>query len=150
MTLLDRIAPQAAARTLSTEQSRRTAIIDIGSNSIRLVVYDGPRRLPFTLFNEKIMAGLGAQLSGNGRIGEEAMERALVALERFERLCTEMAVDEVRCVANGRGARCDQRQGTDRARGEAGLDVQLLTGEEEGIASAYGLLGHARRRRHHG
>jgi exopolyphosphatase/guanosine-5'-triphosphate,3'-diphosphate pyrophosphatase len=140
MTLLDRIAPQTTGRTLSTEQSRRTAIIDIGSNSIRLVVYDGPRRLPFTLFNEKIMAGLGAQLSGNGRIGQEAMERALVALERFERLCTEMAVDEVRCVATA--AVRDAVNGgelIERA-GEAGLDVKLLTGEEEGIASAYGLL----------
>ncbi len=130
MTLLDRIAPLAIARTLVAEQSRRTAIIDIGSNSIRLVVYDGPRRLPFILFNEKVMAGLGAQLSTNGRIGDEAMERALVALERFERLCGEMAVDELRCVATAavrdavNGAELIERAG------EIGLNVQLLTGEE--------------------
>ena len=61
----------------------RTAIIDIGSNSIRLVVYDGPRRIPFILFNEKVMAGLGAALSKTGQIEEPAMERGLVALARF-------------------------------------------------------------------
>ena len=140
MTLLDRIAPQDRPQARAGRQSRRTAIIDIGSNSIRLVVYDGPRRLPFTLFNEKIMAGLGAQLSGNGRIGGEAMERALVALERFERLCTDMAVDEVRCVATA--AVRDAANGPEliRRAAEAGLEVQLLTGEQEGIASAHGLL----------
>jgi exopolyphosphatase/guanosine-5'-triphosphate,3'-diphosphate pyrophosphatase len=140
MTLLDRIAPQAGPRTRAAVHSRRTAIIDIGSNSIRLVVYDGPRRLPFTLFNEKIMAGLGAQLSGNGRIGEEAMERALVALERFERLCTDMAVDEVRCVATAAVRDASNGMELIERAGEIGLDVKLLTGEEEGIASAHGLL----------
>jgi exopolyphosphatase/guanosine-5'-triphosphate,3'-diphosphate pyrophosphatase len=140
MTLLDRIAPQAGPRTRAAVQSRRTAIIDIGSNSIRLVVYDGPRRLPFTLFNEKIMAGLGAQLSGNGRIAEEAMERALVALERFERLCAEMAVDEVRCVATAAVRDASNGMELIERAGEIGLDVKLLTGEEEGIASAHGLL----------
>jgi len=140
MTLLDRIAPHITPRTLGVEQSRRTAIIDIGSNSIRLVVYDGPRRLPFTLFNEKVMAGLGAQLTSSGRIGDEAMERALVALERFERLCAEMAVDEIRCVATA--AVRDAANGAEliERAGEIGLDVELLTGEEEGIASAFGLL----------
>ena len=140
MTLLDRIAPQTARRTLAAEQSRRTAIIDIGSNSIRLVVYDGPRRLPFILFNEKIMAGLGAQLSQNGRIGEEAMERALVALERFERLCGEMAVDELRCVATAAVREAQNGLELIQRASEIGLDVRLLTGEEEGMASAYGLL----------
>lgn len=140
MTLLDRIAPQAAARARAAAENRRTAIIDIGSNSIRLVVYDGPRRLPFTLFNEKIMAGLGAQLSSNGRIGDESMARALVALERFARLCSEMDVDDVRCVATA--AVRDAVNGMEliERASEIGLNVQLLTGEEEGIASAFGLL----------
>lgn len=140
MTLIDRIAPRASTRRLPVDQRRRTAIIDIGSNSIRLVVYDGARRLPFTLFNEKVMAGLGAELSSSGLIGTEAMERALVALERFSRLCGEMAVDELRCVATA--AVRDARNGGEliaRAK-DIGLSVQLLSGEEEGIASAHGLL----------
>jgi len=140
MTLLDRITPLVAARALTVEHSRRIAIIDIGSNSIRLVVYDGPHRLPFVLFNEKVMAGLGAQLSTNGRISDEAMERAIVALGRFERLCSEMMVDQLICVATAavrdavNGAELIERAA------DIGLDVQLLSGQEEGATSAYGLL----------
>ena len=74
---------RAAAQTMATSPqpaTARTAIIDIGSNSVRLVVYDGPRRLPFILFNEKVMAGLGASLARTGRIEEEPMERGLRAI----------------------------------------------------------------------
>src|SRR3546814_14554183 len=52
----------------------RVAIIDIGSNSIRLVVYQGPPRLPQVLFNEKVMAGLGRGLASRSeerRVGKE-------------------------------------------------------------------------------
>jgi len=119
---------------------RRTAIIDIGSNSIRLVVYDGPQRIPFTLFNEKVMAGLGADMGNSGRIGAEAMDRGIAALERFARLCVEMAVDHLSVVATA--AVRDASNGPEfvaRA-AELGLDVRVLSGEEEGLASAHGLL----------
>ena len=56
---LSAAAPRRAA-------SGRVGIIDIGSNSIRLVVYDGPARIPSILFNEKVMAGLGAGLARDG------------------------------------------------------------------------------------
>jgi exopolyphosphatase/guanosine-5'-triphosphate,3'-diphosphate pyrophosphatase len=140
MTLFARSAPRATIRGLRPDQSRRTAIIDIGSNSVRLVVYDGPARLPFTLFNEKIMAGLGAQLASSGLIGEEAMERAVAALSRFARLCMDMEVDELRCVATA--AVRDARNGPDLiAQAEKiGLTVELLTGIDEGLTSAMGLL----------
>lgn len=139
--MLSRVRAMAETMATSPEPATaRSAIIDIGSNSVRLVVYDGPRRIPFILFNEKVMAGLGAQLSDDGRIGDEAMERALVALERFARLCTEMAVDELRCVATA--AVRDASNGADliERASEIGLNVQLLSGEDEGIASAHGLL----------
>jgi exopolyphosphatase/guanosine-5'-triphosphate,3'-diphosphate pyrophosphatase len=53
----------------------RTAIIDIGSNSVRLVVYQGPARLPATLFNEKVMAGLGRGLAATGSIASRRDQR---------------------------------------------------------------------------
>ena len=93
---------RAAAQTMATSPqpaTARTAIIDIGSNSVRLVVYDGPRRLPFILFNEKVMAGLGASLARTGRIEEEPMERGLRAIGRFAHLCQDMKVAHIRCVA---------------------------------------------------
>ena len=140
MTLLDRIAPRPLPRALPGGPSVRTAIIDIGSNSIRLVVYDGPRRLPFILFNEKVMAGLGADMGSTGRIGEEAMARGLDALERFARLSTEMAVDEVCCVATAAVREAaNGAELVEQAR-EIGLDVRVLSGQEEGVTSAMGLL----------
>jgi len=52
---------------------RRAAIIDIGSNSVRLVVYGGPARAPFPLYNEKLLAGLGKGLDQGGALSERAM-----------------------------------------------------------------------------
>ena len=77
----------------------RTAIIDIGSNSIRLVVYQGPARLPATLFNEKVLAGLGRSLAQTGAIDAEAMAAAEAALGRFAALVRELRCDTVRTVA---------------------------------------------------
>jgi exopolyphosphatase/guanosine-5'-triphosphate,3'-diphosphate pyrophosphatase len=140
MTLLDRLARRPMQSMLRGPQFRRTAIIDIGSNSIRLVVYDGPRRIPFTLFNEKVMAGLGADMGRTGRIGDQAMMRGIAALARFARLCTEMAVDQLTCVATA--AVRDASNGAEfiaRA-ADISLEVRVLSGEEEGRASAHGLL----------
>jgi exopolyphosphatase / guanosine-5'-triphosphate,3'-diphosphate pyrophosphatase len=134
---------RAIAETMATSPEHanaRTAIIDIGSNSVRLVVYDGPRRIPFTLFNEKVMAGLGASLGKTGRIEPEAMERGLRAVGRFAHLCREMEVQDVRCVATA--AVRDAANGEEfilRARA-MGLKVELLSGAQEAIAAAHGVL----------
>lgn len=122
------------------QDARRTAIIDIGSNSVRLVVYDGPSRIPFILFNEKVMAGLGASLGATGRMDGDAMERGLTALARFRLLCAEMAVSQLRCVATA-AVREASNGGEFLARARAiGLDVEILSGEEEGIASGHGVI----------
>jgi exopolyphosphatase/guanosine-5'-triphosphate,3'-diphosphate pyrophosphatase len=118
----------------------RTAIIDIGSNSIRLVVYDGPRRIPFILFNEKVMAGLGASLAKTGAIEESAMKRGLTALARFNQLCREMDVDEVRCVATAAVREASNGPLFMRRATDLGLAIRLLSGEEEAQAAAYGVL----------
>jgi exopolyphosphatase/guanosine-5'-triphosphate,3'-diphosphate pyrophosphatase len=58
-------------------------VVDIGSNSVRLVVYDGLRRAPAPIFNEKILCGLGKGLAISGRLNEQSIVRALAALRRF-------------------------------------------------------------------
>lgn len=134
---------RAIAQTMATSPEpakARTAIIDIGSNSVRLVVYDGPRRIPFILFNEKVMAGLGASLGKTGRIEPEAMDRGLRAIGRFAHLCREMQVEVVRCVATA-AVRDAENGGEFIARAKAmGLTVELLTGAQEAIAAGYGVL----------
>lgn len=118
----------------------RSAIIDIGSNSVRLVVYDGPRRIPFILFNEKVMAGLGASLGKTGMIEPGAMKRSLAALARYKHLCEEMGVAALRCVATA--AVRDASNGREfLVRAKAlGLEVELLSGAQEGAASGYGVI----------
>ena len=75
------------------------AIIDIGSNSVRLVVYEGAERMPAPVFNEKVMAGLGTGLAETGRLGAEQMGNALASLARFRLLLDHMKVKRARVVA---------------------------------------------------
>lgn len=117
-----------------------SAIIDIGSNSIRLVVYDGPERAPAILFNEKMMAGLGRSLGETGAIDERAMADAVEALTRFGMLAKAMKITRMRTVATA--AVREASNGAELiARAEAlGLSVELLSGEQEAEAAALGVL----------
>ena len=133
--LLDR--PEAAPQLAHPP---RQAIIDIGSNSIRLVVYGGPPRIPATLFNEKVMAGLGRSLDATGAIPAQSIEAAVRALARFKRLADMMKLDQLRTVATA-AVRDASNGGELLSRAAAlGLDVELLTGEQEAEAAALGVL----------
>ena len=66
---------------MTTDQ--RQAIVDIGSNSIRLVVFGGPLRAPSVLFNEKLLAGLGRGVVALGRLDPDSVQSALSGLARF-------------------------------------------------------------------
>ncbi|HEX8302437.1 Ppx/GppA family phosphatase [Sphingomonas sp.] len=125
---------------MSTPASPRVAIIDIGSNSVRLVVYQGPARLPAILFNEKVMAGLGKGLADTGAIDSGSLAMARGALARFARLAREMKVDELRTVATA--AVRDASNGGElvKAAEKLGLKVEVLSGEEEATASGMGVL----------
>lgn len=119
---------------------RRAAVIDIGSNSVRLVVYEGPRRIPAVIFNEKVAAGLGRGLSVDGRIADADAERGLMALRRFATLARAMAVDELQCVATAAVRDAANGQAfVDRAAHE-GLEIRLLSGDEEARAAGHGVL----------
>ncbi len=116
------------------------AIIDIGSNSIRLVVYEGGGRSPAILFNEKIMAGLGRGLGKTGLLDPQAVERALAALARFRLLAQDIGAATLRTVATA--AVRDARNGPEfmaRLAG-IGLEVELLPGAEEAALSGHGVL----------
>ena len=62
------------------------SVVDIGSNSVRLVIYEGLSRAPTILFNEKVLCGLGKGLGSSGRMDQEGVDRALTALRRFKAL----------------------------------------------------------------
>ena len=115
-------------------------IIDIGSNSIRLVIYEGEGRIPSILFNEKIMAGLGKGLGKTGLLDADAVQRTLLALARFRRLAEDMGVIKLRTVATA--AVRDASNGPDfMARlADIGLPVELLPGSAEASLAGYGVL----------
>ena len=115
-------------------------IIDIGSNSIRLVIYEGEGRIPSILFNEKIMAGLGKGLGKTGLLDAQAVDRTLGALKRFRRLAQDMGVVKLRTVATA--AVRDASNGPDfiMRLAEIGLPVELLPGTAEASLAGHGVL----------
>ncbi len=131
--------PLLAAVT-DTAAAGRVGIIDIGSNSIRLVVYDGPARIPAILFNEKVMAGLGAGLARDGRLDAEAIDRGLSALARFARLAAQMDVSSLRTVATAAVREASNGAAFLARIREIGLQVELLSGEDEALMAGYGVL----------
>lgn len=132
--------PFRKASTQAPAASSRVAIIDIGSNSVRLVVYDGTARLPAILFNEKVMAGLGRSLAATGSIDEAALTMATTALARFASLAREMAVDTIRTVATAAVRDASNGEQLIAIARSLGLEVELLSGEAEALAAGYGVL----------
>ena len=69
-------------------------VIDIGSNSVRLVVYEGAVRSPTPIFNEKVLCGLGRAVGSTGHLGSDSVERALAALTRFRAIARVLRRDD--------------------------------------------------------
>ncbi|ACL60384.1 Ppx/GppA phosphatase [Methylobacterium nodulans ORS 2060] len=117
------------------------AIVDIGSNSVRLVAYSGLSRAPTPLYNEKLLCGLGRNVLTTGRLHEEGVRRALQALARFRELCRTIQVGRTFVLATA--AARDAENGPDFLRAaEAawGQPVELLSGRREAELSAYGVI----------
>jgi exopolyphosphatase/guanosine-5'-triphosphate,3'-diphosphate pyrophosphatase len=125
---------------MAVPRAPRTAIIDIGSNSVRLVVYQGPARLPAILFNEKVMAGLGRGLAATGAIDPTALTKARVALARFASLAHEMGVTALRTVATAAVRDAANGQELIDCAESLGLEVEILSGEQEATAAGEGVL----------
>ena len=117
-----------------------TAIVDIGSNSVRLVVYDGPSRAPAIVFNEKVMAGLGSGLEKGGALTPASVRIALRGLARFCAITDAMNVSHVRTVATA--AVRDARNGATfvAAANRLGIKIEVLSGEEEARAAGLGVI----------
>jgi exopolyphosphatase/guanosine-5'-triphosphate,3'-diphosphate pyrophosphatase len=118
----------------------RRAIIDIGSNSVRLVVYGGAPRAPIVLYNEKFAAGLGRGVLATGALDDANSEAALDVLARFAVLVKQMEITSLQVVATA--AVRDAANGADfLLRVKAlGLPAVLLGGDEEAITSGYGVI----------
>ncbi|EIM28487.1 exopolyphosphatase [Microvirga lotononidis] len=120
---------------------RPVAIIDIGSNSVRLVAYEGLSRAVTPIYNEKVLCGLGRHVATTGRLDDEAVDRALRALARFRVLCDTMHVSEVFVLATAAARDASNGPAFLEAAAEAcGQPISLLSGAEEARASALGVI----------
>lgn len=117
------------------------AVIDIGSNTVRLVVYSGSRRVPEVWLNERVTARLGRDLAETGAMPEKAVDYALSALARYAAIIEDLEIEDVQTVATA--AVRDASNGPEflRRTAELGLKPQLLSGEEEARGSAFGVIG---------
>ncbi|MHA6262743.1 Ppx/GppA family phosphatase [Arenibacterium sp. CAU 1754] len=126
----------ASARALS-----RVGVIDIGSNSVRLVVFDGAARSPAYFYNEKIMCALGAGMSDTGHLNPQGRVRALSAIRRFQHLAQGLNLPPLTAVATAavRDA-TDGPEFREEVLRETGLRIWVIDGEEEARLSAQGVL----------
>ncbi|WP_168183947.1 Ppx/GppA family phosphatase [Pseudoruegeria sp. SK021] len=128
------------ARILSRQQAHY-GVIDIGSNSLRLVVYDDLSRAPFPRFNEKSMVALGAGIDADGNFTEDAIRRALHAVVRLHAIAKAMQVDRIDVLATEATRRAGNGADLIRAiRDKTGLQPRILTGEEEATFTATGVI----------
>lgn len=117
------------------------AVIDIGSNSVRMVIYYMEGRFPVPMVNDKVMCGLGRGLAQSRRLHEEGVRRALGALRRFRAVADAMGVGRARAVATA--AVRDAENGADfiaEAQRISGFAIDVLSGEEEAVLAARGVL----------
>ena len=117
------------------------AIVDIGSNSVRLVVYEGLSRSPTVLFNEKVLCGLGSGLAETGLLNPTGVERALATLRRFRALADQAQSESMHILAT---AAAREAKNGPAFVGEAErllrTKVHVLTGKEEAYYAALGIV----------
>lgn len=129
-----------AARTPSTAP-HRVGVIDMGSNSVRMVVFDRATRSPAIFYNEKVLCGLGETLATDGRLSAKGREQASAALERFKALAGRMKLGAMDVIATA--AVRDAEDGADfvaEIEQRVGLKIRVASGADEARLSAQGVL----------
>ncbi len=130
----------SATPNSTASPSGPVAVIDIGSNSIRLLVYEAAVRSPTPLFNEKVLVGLGRKMATTGRLGDRPMERALLALRRFRAVATQIGARHFFAVATEAVRRAENgRDFIMRAEAACGCAIRVIDGREEAQLAADGV-----------
>ncbi|MFZ5962785.1 hypothetical protein ACOXXX_07510 [Thalassococcus sp. BH17M4-6] len=142
------VTPHFDPRTIEIDTARFQAreaehygVIDVGSNSMRLVVYDDLSRAPFPRFNEKSLVALGDGIDDDGHFTQDTMDRAVHAMLRFRAISDAMGVTRVDVIATEAMRRA--KNGPDliaRIKAETGFSPRLLSGEEEATYAAFGVI----------
>lgn len=127
--------------THSSTVTRRIGVIDLGSNTLRLVVYDVPDRMPVPMFNEKAECRLAEGLAESGHLSKTGVEKAMRSLRRFIRLAHAMGAETLDIVATAAVREAsDGNEFVRRIEQEFTVNVTVLSGAEEAELSALGLI----------
>lgn len=130
----------------AADNATDAAVIDVGSNSVRLVVYRLEGRAIWTVYNEKVLAGLGREMRRTGKLSVTGVESAMAALRRFKAV-----LDAINPGAIYTAATAAVREAKDgpafvaRVKAETGLELRVLSGEEEARFAALGVVAGAPR-----
>lgn len=125
----------------SARALERVGVVDVGSNSVRMVIFDGAARSPAYFYNEKVMAGLGQGLAQTGKLNPEGKRRALAALKRFALLARGMQLPPLTCVATAAVREAEDGPEFQKlVERETGLKLWVIDGQEEARLSAQGVL----------
>jgi exopolyphosphatase/guanosine-5'-triphosphate,3'-diphosphate pyrophosphatase len=139
-------SPKKQSKPVETAQGRldhgpAVAVIDIGSNSVRLVVYEGMARSPTPIFNEKVLAGLGREVQSTGLLAPDAVAEALSALTRFRALCDTLQVGRVFGIATAACRDADNGKAfIDEAERICRIKIDILSGRREAELAALGVV----------
>lgn len=134
-------ASNGSAPQTSSGESGRVGIIDVGSNSIRLVVYERASRAPLPVFNEKVLCGLARGLDATGRLNAQGVEMALANIDRFATLARNMKVTSLDLLATA--AVRDAADGADFMRQveeRPGIKAHIVSGKDEAQFSGFGVM----------
>ncbi len=117
------------------------SVVDIGSNSVRLVVYEGIARAPTILFNEKALVGLGRGLTATGKLDPDAVEKSLACMRRFRAVSRQAGAATIHALATAAAREASNGPAfIAQVSNILGTDVQVLTGAEEAYYSALGVI----------
>jgi exopolyphosphatase/guanosine-5'-triphosphate,3'-diphosphate pyrophosphatase len=123
----------------SEDIAHRLAAIDIGSNSVRLIVAEPLRGGNYRILDEeREPTRLGRTLSSSGRLDAESVRRTLAALGRFKQIAAGFQVDELRTIAT-----CAVREAANgpefcrRVKEEVGIDVEVISADKEARLAFY-------------
>jgi exopolyphosphatase / guanosine-5'-triphosphate,3'-diphosphate pyrophosphatase len=117
------------------------AVVDIGSNSVRLIVYDGATRAPAPIYNEKVLCGLGRTIATTGKLAADGVSRALRELRRFRALIDQLEAERVKVIATA--AAREAENGAEfiaQAERVLGRHITVLSGTMEAELAALGVV----------
>ena len=117
------------------------AVIDIGSNSVRLIVYEAAKRSPVPLFNEKAWCGLGRSIASSGRLSKDSVDKALRALKRFRAVSDQLGATQLQIIATAAAREAENgKVFIKQAEDICGAPIAVLTGKQEAELAAEGVI----------